>query len=319
MERHIATLARAQAEAGHDVTVVGGSQARMRVAMAATGVRTLSGDTLRQAAESVSRAGHPDVVHAHMTAGELTASLASRAPLVATRHFARRRGATTIGRASAMVIRRRLRRQIAISRFVASAIDGSSTVVYPGVGTDNDASTHTRPTALVVQRLQPEKNTDVAVRGFAAGAPAEWTLEIVGRGPELNMLQDLVRDLGIADRTTFLGFRDDVPDLMRSASVLLAPCEVEGLGLSVLEAMSHGLPVIASRAGAHPETVGLAADAQLFEPGDAQDAASMLARMCADATLRARYGAQLAQVQRTNFTPQAQAEATEAVYQQVLA
>lgn len=319
VERHIATLARAQAEAGHDVTVVGGSQERMRAAMTGTGVRTLPGDTLREAARSVSRAGHPDVVHAHMTAGELTASLATSAPLVATRHFARARGATSVGRASGMVIRRRLRHQIAISRFVASAIDGAATVVYPGVEIDDHVSTHRRSTVLVVQRLQPEKNTDVAVRGFAAGAPRDWTLEIVGRGPELASLQALTRELGIADRTTFRGFRDDVPDLMRSASVLLAPCEVEGLGLSVLEAMSHGLPVVASRAGAHPETVGLAADAQLFEAGDAQDASAMVARMCADAALRARYGAQLAEVQRTTFTPESQAAATDVVYRQVLA
>lgn len=322
VERHVCVLANEQARRGEDIEVWGGTPDQMRhhldrrvvhrpaVALVPTALRSL-------------RSGRPDIVHAHMTKAELAAVAPVaflKLPLVVTRHFARRRGTGSRGVLARSVIAGRVDAQIAISRYVAAAVDGPTKVVYPGVESDTGRpTTPRRPVVLVVQRLQPEKNTDVALRAFAAGAPGGWALEIVGRGPEEGMLRTLAADLGIEDRVSFLGFRDDVPALMRSSSVLLAPCEVEGLGLSVLEAMSHGLPVVASAAGAHPETVGLAADAQLFTPGDAEQAGEMLGRLAASADLRESYGRQLARVQRTTFTPQAQAEATEAVYRQVLA
>ncbi len=319
VERHVATLAKAQAAAGHEVQVVGGDPARMAPVLASAGVRSLPGDTLPEAAGQVRRhARHADIVHAHMTAGELTAVLSTRAPIVATRHFARRRGAAAPGRMAGRLIRRRVRAQIAISHYVASAVDGPSAVVYPGIEVvDRDAVTR-RPVVLVVQRLQPEKSTDVALRAFAEGAPEGWTLEVLGRGPEMLMLQSLADELGISARVSFLGFRDDVSDALLTSAVLLAPCAVEGFGLSVLEAMAHGLPVVASRAGAHPETVGRAPHARLFDPGDWREAGALLSELIADPEARAMYGAELRGVQRSTFTPEAQADATEAVYRGVL-
>lgn len=318
VERHVATLATAQSRGGHDVSVIGGDVALMGAALAEVPVQSFPGRTVTEVMSQVRRQRGADIIHAHMTAGELAVSLASGSPIVVTRHFARLRGATTVGRLSGVMIRRRARAQIAISRYVAEHVDGDTTVVYPGVEPVTPTGVKRRPVVLVVQRLQPEKSTDVALRAFAAGAPSGWTLQVVGRGPELPALTALAEKLDIADRTAFLGFRDDVPELMSGASVLLAPCPVEGLGLSVLEAMAHGLPVLASDAGAHPETVGLADGAQLFAPGDVEGAGALLATLCADDDLRVRYGEQLAQVQRETFTPSTQAEATEAVYWQVL-
>ncbi|MCK0110536.1 glycosyltransferase family 4 protein [Ornithinimicrobium sp. F0845] len=319
VERHITTLAAAQARAGDEVTVIGGAVGPMRRALGDDGIGVLSGDSLRGVAASIRRATRPDIVHAHMTAGELAVCLSTTAPLVVTRHFARPRGATPVGRLAGILIRRRTGAQIAVSQYVAQRIERRATVVYPGVPASDGSRAVRRPVVLVVQRLQPEKNTDIALRAFALAAPAEWTLEVVGRGPELSSLRGLAEQLGVQDRVSFLGFRDDVPALMQSASVFLAPCEIEGLGLSVLEAMAQGLPVVASRAGAHPETVGMAPSAHLFDPGAPEQAAKMLARLCGDVQLRGRYGDELAKVQQTSFTPHAQAEATRVVYQQVLA
>lgn len=319
VERHISSLAVAQARSGADVTVIGGAQESM-TSLESEGVRTMGGDTIVDVMRSVRRAQRPDLVHAHMTAGELAACLSTTAPIVVTRHFARRRGTTPAGRASGMLVRRRVKAQMAISRYVAQAVEGPTTVVYPGVEPQDQPDPGSRRrVVLVVQRLQPEKNTDVAIRAFASGAPSDWTLEIVGRGAEEDSLRQLAHRLGVQRRVSFLGFRHDVPSLMRSSSVLLAPCEVEGLGLSVLEAMAHSLPVVASRAGAHLETVGLAADALLFEAGDANAAGAMLGGLCSDAERLQSYGQQLRAVQRVRFTPKAQAEATDAVYRQVLA
>lgn len=122
----------------------------------------------------------------------------------------------------------------------------------------------------------------------------------------------------MADRVRFLGFRDDVSEQMSGAGVLLAPCDVEGLGLSVLEAMAHALPVVASRAGAHGETVGSVAGARLHDPEDWEMAGRLLAELVADAGEREDYGARLADAQRARFTPEAQVAGTDAVYRKVM-
>lgn len=320
VERHVCVLANAQARQGDDVEVWGGRRASMRGLLDDSVVHRSARMTVPVMGQGVT-ASPTDVLHAHMTRAEAAAVLPSvlrSTPLVVTRHFAATRGATRPGRMASAIIRRRVDAEIAISNYVAQAIDGPSTVVYPGVEVLSTEEVARRPVVLVVQRLQPEKSTEAALRAFAAGAPAGWSLEVVGQGPKMSDLQGLAESLGIADRAVFLGFRDDVAQLMRSSSVLIAPCEIEGLGLSVLEAMSQGLPVLASDAGAHSETVGRAPDARLFPPGDAPGAAAMLTNLCEDAELRERYGEQLRAVQRTTFTPDAQAEATEAVYRRVL-
>lgn len=318
VERHIATLARAQEQMGHQVVVIGGHSAAMSRELAGSRVQVVRGSTLPQVASQIRRYRGAEVVHAHMTAGEFAAACTATAPLVATRHFARRRGSGAAGRLAAVLIRARLSAQIAISHYVADAIDGTSTVIYPGVPRDEEAGGIRRPVVLVVQRLQPEKLTHVALRAFALAAPSGWTMEIVGSGAELSSLHKLAEDLAISDQVSFLGFRNDVAARMRSSSILLAPCEVEGLGLSVVEAMAHGLPVIASRAGAHLETVGRVEGARLYEPGDWRQAAVHLRELIDDQSARDSYGAALRDLQRAEFTPQAQAAATQRVYEEVL-
>lgn len=320
VERHVSVLANEQARRGDQVEVWGGRPTSMKAHLDPRVTYAAARHTLPVAVRGTS-GPQPDVLHAHMTKAEAAAlapRVARRTPLVVTRHFAAHRGSHRAGRAARPVISHLVDAQISISEYVARLIDGPSTVVYPGVEVQPTEEVARRPVILVVQRLQPEKRTEVALRAFAAGAPAGWSLEVVGQGPEMERLEELAVEHGIAARTAFLGFRDDVPQLMRSASVLIAPCEIEGLGLSVVEAMAQGLPVLASDAGAHPETVGLAAEARLFAPGDVSDAASMLTDLCTDDDLRQRYGEQLRALQRTTFTPEAQAEATEAVYRTVL-
>ena len=320
VERHVVVLASEQARRGHAVEVWGGNPDAMRTHLHRAVRHSVAAGAAVTAARSLA-ASPPDLLHAHMTAAEtvaLTARILRGVPLVATRHFAAARGSGRKGRFVRSVLDPRVDAQISISRYVAAAIGGPSTVVYPGVETVPTDDVARRPVVLVVQRLQAEKRTEVALRAFAAGAPDGWSLEVAGQGPELAGLQRLAVDLGIGHRTTFLGFSAEVSQLMRSSAVLIAPCEIEGLGLSVLEAMAQGLPVLASDAGAHPETVGRAADAQLFRPGAAAEAGVMLARLCTDAELRWQYGEQLRAVQQSVFTPSAQAEGTEAVYQEVL-
>lgn len=324
VERHVALLAAGQARAGHEVAVIGGEGQAMRSTLEPWGVIHRPGSTVMDVVRELDAFRRCDVVHAHMTAAEVAAISApgvwSR-PVVSTRHFARRRGASRAGHLVAPVIARRLAAQIAISSYVALAIDGASTVVHPGVAQVpvNPAVDRCR-SVLVVQRLEHEKRTEDAIRMFASSGLAgqQWRLVIAGDGSERAALQALAGDLSVAAATEFLGYRRDVPELMRTAGLLLAPCDIEGLGMTVLEAMAGGLPVVACGAGGHLESVGTVSDGALYAPGDLADGALKLRELAGDESTRADYGSRLRTVQQTWFTVEAQVEATDAVYRRVL-
>lgn len=324
VERHIAALAAVQAASGMRVGVVGGDPDRMLAALHGAPVSFHEGANVPGVVRALGRFRGAQILHVHMTAAEtaglLTLGLA-QVPMIATRHFAARRGKSLPGRLVSVAIRRRLAAQIAISDYVAGRIDGSSTVIHPGVPEAHLVpAERRRPAALIAQRLEPEKGTDLALQAFAASGLASkgWVLQVAGDGSQRFKLEALASELGIASQTVFLGMRDDVDRLLAEAAVLLAPCEIEGLGLTVLEAMACGLPVVAAAAGGHLETVGAVRGAALYPPGNVREAGAQLAELAKDADRRADYGASLHELQRSRFTMGSQVAATEAIYRSVL-
>ncbi|MFI2103197.1 glycosyltransferase family 4 protein [Isoptericola sp. NPDC019693] len=326
VEAHVARLARAQARAGHDVTVVGGAQDAMR-AVVGDDVGLRPGSTLAGARRSLARGPRPDVVHAHMTAAEIAACLDARVllrrvPLVVTRHFALVRGRSAAGRVAAPVIRRTAAAQIAISAFVQERIDGPSRVVAAGLDERPQRGAALRsPVVLVASRLEPEKRVDAGVRAFAASGLADrgWRLRVAGSGSLEVATKELVGELGLDEAVDLLGHRDDVPALLADAGLFLAPTPGDGFGLSVLEAMASGVPVVADGSGGHVESLGPVGGPGLYATGDVHDAARRLRALADDPALRDRYGAALQARQRAEFSLAHQAAATERVYREVLA
>jgi glycosyltransferase involved in cell wall biosynthesis len=94
-----------------------------------------------------------------------------------------------------------------------------------------------------------------------------------------------------APRVHWLGFRDDVPSLMQAFDVLLAPFHREGFGLVLAEAMSLGVPVVASRGGAIPELLDDGVEGRLVSVGDADALAQATIEVACDDALRRRMGA----------------------------
>jgi glycosyltransferase involved in cell wall biosynthesis len=325
VERHVALLAAAQHDAGHEVRVIGGNGQRMAAEMNRPGISSQSARTTWRGLQAINSAPPPDVINVHMTSAEVAAALAVRVrstPIVSTRHFAAHRGSTALRRTVAMLAARSVAAQIAVSDYVAHHIDGRSVVVHSGVrGADGRRPAADRDrVVLVAQRLEREKRTDVALRAFARSGLSElgWRLEIAGEGAERRSLERLSKQLGLADNVAFLGHRSDVDELMDTASILFASRPDEAYGLSVLEAMATGLPVVATGAGGHVETVGSVEGAALFDPGDAAAAGRLLAELAEDAARRDTYGKALQETQRTRFTLEAQVKATHAVYRSVM-
>jgi glycosyltransferase involved in cell wall biosynthesis len=104
-------------------------------------------------------------------------------------------------------------------------------------------------------------------------------------------LKAKAQELGVADRTRFLGIRHDVPDLLGAADLFVLPSLWEGLGLVFLEAMAVSLPTVATNVSAIPEVVPDGQGGWLVPPGDAEALARAIAAALADPAERARRGA----------------------------
>lgn len=322
VERYVLQSALALQETGCRVTVVGGGSDTMGAALRARGIAWYRGSTMRTAFSALRRIPDADVILTHMTLADLAgvaAGALGHVPVVSARHFAARRGGNPVNRVLASVAGKRVSAQLAISQFVAENIEGESVIVHTGV-TDaphiDDASR--QRIVLAMQRLEPEKQTDVAVRAWAAAHRADgWRLVIAGDGSEREALCALAAELGVADSVEFVGFQNDVGEWLRRASVLIAPTPREGLGLTVLEAMSYGLPVVAAGAGGHLESVGGVPDAALFPAGDVDTAARLLDELIADPRRRSDYGSSLRARQSEAFGVPAQTAATRALLESV--
>jgi glycosyltransferase involved in cell wall biosynthesis len=131
---------------------------------------------------------------------------------------------------------------------------------------------------LTVTRLtNRQKRTSDLIKAMAL-LPEEWTLDIVGTGPDREMLQTMTTDLGLAERVRFHGFVDRarVRDFLRSCGVYAMPSANEAVALAVLEAMACGAAVVLSRIRAFEELVVDGVNGRLVAPGDVEGLAQAI-------------------------------------------
>jgi glycosyltransferase involved in cell wall biosynthesis len=143
---------------------------------------------------------------------------------------------------------------------------------------------------LIVPRRLFEKNgVEYLVRAIPLlRRTVDVDVLIVGDGPERERLEALVRTLGVADITRFMGSRPntEMPALLASADIAVFPSLMEATSVAALEAMSCGVPVAASRVGGLPEIVDEDVGT-LFEPADPDDLAARVAALLARTDLDA--------------------------------
>ncbi|MDP3937193.1 MAG: glycosyltransferase family 4 protein [Deltaproteobacteria bacterium] len=116
----------------------------------------------------------------------------------------------------------------------------------------------------------------------------ESQLVLIGDGPLRTSIESTARRLGLADRTLFLGHRNDVPALTAQLDAATLCSAYEGMGRVVVEAMAAGVPVIASRVGGIPELVREGRNGYLVPPGNASALAGRLGQLAGDGALRRR-------------------------------
>jgi glycosyltransferase involved in cell wall biosynthesis len=99
---------------------------------------------------------------------------------------------------------------------------------------------------LSIGRLVPTKNNDFLLKSVAR-LRGDWTLDVVGEGPERAALESLARTLGVSDRVVFHGHVSSPQEFYAKAHLLVAPSRLENSPLVVVEAMAHGVPSLTIR------------------------------------------------------------------------
>lgn len=169
----------------------------------------------------------------------------------------------------------------------------------PAFGSARDGTAPDDPVrCLTVGRLQPKKGFDVLLQALARLAPGV-ALTLVGYGPAEAELRRLARALGVDGRITWAGQLDHpaVRALYRTHDLfVLAPRiardgDRDGLPNVVVEALSQGLPVVATRVAAIPEIVEDGVNGRLVPPEDPEALAAAIGGLVADPAARGRLGA----------------------------
>ena len=121
------------------------------------------------------------------------------------------------------------------------------------------ADHHGSKNICFVGRLEVQKGLDSLLRAMAiiTSRDREVTLTLVGEGQQRAALEDLARSLSLASHVVFTGFVENVLPYYHRARVFVLPSLSEGMSNSLLEAMSCGLPVVATLVGGNREMVDL--------------------------------------------------------------
>lgn len=145
----------------------------------------------------------------------------------------------------------------------AQTFKTSHTFLIPGIGVDTERIEHVtidRPrkrralgirnerdfVLLSVGELNENKNHETVIRAISSLKEPTIHYLIAGEGDYRSHLEQLVEKLGLTKQVHFLGFRDDVIEVMKASDCFVFPSRREGLGMAALEAMASGLPLITS-------------------------------------------------------------------------
>jgi sugar transferase (PEP-CTERM/EpsH1 system associated) len=174
---------------------------------------------------------------------------------------------------------------IPLSTFTDAAADRARVRAELGFGLDHLV-------LLQVARLDYLKDHATAVRTLqnVLGERPQARLILVGDGPERGRIEEEIRQRSLTGQVLFLGQRGDVARLLQAADVFLLTSISEGIPLTVIEAMSAGLPVVATRVGGVGEIVQEGTTGLLAASGDDRALADHVLRVAADPALRRDMG-----------------------------
>jgi len=139
-----------------------------------------------------------------------------------------------------------------------------------------------------------------------------------GIGIERENYERQAQQAGVIDNIRFLGPRKDVKNLLKAADLFIMPSLYEGLSIAMLEAMSMGLPVVASSVGGAPEVIEDGKSGILIDPGDAEALASQIILLADNKELRKQIGEKARVRVISKYSLRSQASTLENIYHTVV-
>lgn len=145
---------------------------------------------------------------------------------------------------------------------------------------------------VYVGRLRQVKGVEYGIRAFAAAQSErpDMHMALAGEGDQLNYLKQLANEFKVNDKVTFLGVRNDLPDLLSAADSVLMPSLNEGFPRTAIEAMAASKPIIATNVGGTPEAIIDGETGILVPSKDIESMTSALINLVNDPELQTRLG-----------------------------
>ena len=151
--------------------------------------------------------------------------------------------------------------------------------------------------------FRPVKNIPTVLHVFAeVRKRLDAKLVMIGDGPEKAGAEQRARELGLQRDVLFLGNQDCMEELLPLADVFLLPSSSESFGLVALEAMSAGVPVVASNIGGLPEVIEHGSTGFLNEPGDVDGLVTSALHLLTHESARRTMGRNARRVARERFS-----------------
>lgn len=176
------------------------------------------------------------------------------------------------------------------------------------------------PTVLTVARLEKQKNLVVLVEAARLlkqrGLPCRFLL--AGEGSQRPVLEELIAKYDLGDSVTLAGWRLDTLALYRVADLMALSSDWEGLPMSILEAMSAALPVVATAVGDVAKAVTPGETGLLTPPQAPEKLAEALAELLADPEKRQRFGQAGYRVWQAQFSVRHMVDRYEEIYSRYL-
>ncbi|GAB3660542.1 glycosyltransferase family protein [Glycomyces tarimensis] len=191
--------------------------------------------------------------------------------------------------------------------------------LVPRVGVDRVVDSE--PVVMAAGRLVAAKGFDTLIRAFSRTDErfAQWRLRIYGHGKEAAALAQLIEDTRSEDRAELMGRVTPLDPEWAKAAIAVVPSHHEAFGLSMIEAMSAGVPVIASAVPHGPlEVIERDSNGLLVEPKNVEALTEALERLMGDRELRGKL-ASGGQNTAWHFEPEQVVGRYEALFERLIA
>ena len=349
-QRHVLDLCESLKKEGHDVILLTGNTGKMDSYARAIGIKTIQLTHLKRSINpyhdflgiielaKIFIKLKPDVIASHSSKAGILVRLVAwwlRIPNTFTVHgwsFAEGSGFLNrkiyqfiekiIGKISCKVIViADADRQFALKMGVIDA--NKMKLIYHGIKVPNDVSEVNREqnalfTMVMSARFQSQKDHETLIYALVPLKHLPWQLFLLGDGVLLDEIKQKVEELGLGDKIYFEGAVDNVTEYLQKAHLFLLITNWEGLPLSILEAMAHSLPIIATDVAGIKEEVWHGKNGFLVSRKDRQEVTEAIRTLYFDRGLRTEMGKKAKEIFNLRFRMDLMTEKTIELYREIL-